>query len=409
MRHLRLALLTIVFVPSFAFVACGGDDSTPATTPDSSVPDTSVAKDASVADTSKPDTSIVDSSIVDTSVAEGGDAGVSFNFMVVRIGDGANDAGTDAALTNASTDVFLEERRSSDGNVLRTIPMPVAAFDGGGPLTMSGTATSEGALALSGDGHYVVLAGYAVAPGTASVATSSAQTIKRVAGRVDKNGAIDTTTAFADFSGNNVRGATSNDGNQFWVIGATTGVSYVTLGSATTLPIATTQANNRETQIFGGNLLVGTQTGNTYRVYQVGTGLPTTANQTIANLVGTSAEKTNGFAMFDLNSSDRRWCYGRSPEVDEQRFGLGVGRNVQRPTHDEGLRSRRWREAWQRRASRMRDRRRPRSLGALHRRWRHFEHGNGNSDRNGGSIYALPWARRLPAVRMRYSARLQCT
>ncbi len=54
-----------------------------------------------------------------------------------------------------------------DGTAMGSMPLPIAA-DGMNinmAFTLSGTGTSEGALADTPDGHYVTLAGYAVAPG----------------------------------------------------------------------------------------------------------------------------------------------------------------------------------------------------------------------------------------------------
>ena len=60
-------------------------------------------------------------------------------FRVVRVGDGT------AALSSSSTAVFVEERRL-DGSLVGTIALPTAAAGANQPLTMSGSAGSEGAL-----------------------------------------------------------------------------------------------------------------------------------------------------------------------------------------------------------------------------------------------------------------------
>ncbi len=105
--------------------------------------------------------------------------------VVVRVGDGT------AALSNVSTAVFLDEY-APDGTRVRSTPLPTAAAGNNRPLTMSGSATSEGALAQSSDGRYLTLAG-GTAPGLTSVASTSASTTPRVIARGDAGGAIDTT------------------------------------------------------------------------------------------------------------------------------------------------------------------------------------------------------------------------
>ena len=122
--------------------------------------------------------------------------------------------GTGASLSSASAAVTLDEFGPSGGAApLESVPLPTAAGSSGNPLTASGTATSEGLLTLSGDGRYLMLSGYATAPGTSSVAGSSATAVPRTVGRVDAAGNVDTTTALTDFAnGNNPRSATSSDG-----------------------------------------------------------------------------------------------------------------------------------------------------------------------------------------------------
>jgi hypothetical protein len=220
------------------------------------------------------------------------DAGASFAFMVVRLGK------PEGGLAAASAPVFLEERSSIDGTLVRTLPLPTAADAGNAPLVLGGTAATEGSLATSGDGKFVVLAGYGAPTGVA-VSTSTSATYKRVIALVDKAGAIDTTTKLTSFSSTAVRGATTDDGTAFWAVGGTTGVVYAALGAATGTTISTTVTNNRAIQIYGGQLYASTQSG-AYRVFTVGTGLPTTNGQVGANLAGLTGNSPNGFALADL-------------------------------------------------------------------------------------------------------------
>jgi predicted extracellular nuclease len=199
------------------------------------------------------------------------------DLVVVRVG-----AGT-AALSSAATAVFLDEYTPA-GVLVRSVPLPTATAGGNHRLTMSGSATSEGGLSLSADGHFLSLAGYDADPGTASIASTTTPATPRVVARVDGGGTVDTTTSVSDtFSGNNVRGAVTDDGTRFWVVGANGGVRLAALGSAGTSTQLNTAAptNLRTASIAAGQLYVSTGSGTT-GVYAVGTGLPTSGGQTPA-------------------------------------------------------------------------------------------------------------------------------
>lgn len=214
------------------------------------------------------------------------------NLVVVRVGTGVT------ALSNAATQVFLDEY-SPSGSLIQSVPMPASASGAQRRLTMSGSATSEGALALSMDGHYLTLGGYDADPGTASVASTSTATVARVVARVAGDGTVDSSTAITDiFSGNNIRGAVSDDGSRFWAAGANGGVRLVALGSsgATTQINSAAPTNLRAIGIAGGQLYASTGSAPT-GLYSVGTGLPATGGQT-PSLV-TAAPSPYAFAALD--------------------------------------------------------------------------------------------------------------
>lgn len=234
------------------------------------------------------------------------------NLVVVRVGDGA------AALSNASTATFLEEYTPA-GTLVQTIPMPIAASGLNQPLTNSGTATSEGFLSVSVNGQYLLLGGYGVAPGLASVATSANPTVARVVGRVDLAGQVDTSTAIGDsFSGRNIRSVASDDGTRFWVTGSSDGIRLVTgLGATTTLAVSLTPLNNRVVDIYNGQLF-GTSASTTFHgLSTVGTGLPTTTGNICTLLPGQSS--TAGPSAYDF--------FFASPSVvyiaDDRTTGVG--------------------------------------------------------------------------------------
>ena len=217
---------------------------------------------------------------------------------MLRVGDGQT------ALSAASTAVFVEERRI-DGTLVSTVALPTAASGAMQPFTMAGSASSEGGLALSSSGHYLTAAGYATPPGTASVASTTAATVFRLAARIDVAGNVDTTTSFSTAeSGYNARSAVSLDGD------AESGSrAPATSGTASSAPpprraptVLTTPANVRWLAIFGGQLYGSSGSSGFTDVFTIGTGLPVTVNQTATPLPGlpTSGASPYGFVLFDL-------------------------------------------------------------------------------------------------------------
>jgi len=174
-------------------------------------------------------------------------------------------------------------------------------------VVASGTATSEGLISRSVDGHYVLLGGYdAAIPAASSVVSSAAATTARVVGRVDSSGNVDTTTALSDWAdANNPRSVTSTNGVDIWVTGAAGGVRKTTLGSTTSTELSTTVVNLRQANIFASQLYVTDSSGSAVRLGTVGIGLPTTAGQTITNLPGFAASTGSpyGFFFADLDGN----------------------------------------------------------------------------------------------------------
>jgi hypothetical protein len=215
------------------------------------------------------------------------------NLFVVRVGDGL------AALTNASTPTFVDEFTPS-GTLVQSIAMPTAIVGTNQPFTNSGTATSEGMLNVSENGLYLVLGGYAVAPGLASVATTANPTTGRVIGRIDLAGTVDTSTVLGDaYSTRNIRSVVSTDGLNFWMSGSSEGIRYVAgLGATTSLVISATPLNNRVLGIYGGQLYASASSANFYGVSTVGTGIPNTSGNSCTVLPGMSV--TVGPSSYDF-------------------------------------------------------------------------------------------------------------
>ena len=223
------------------------------------------------------------------------------NLAVYRVGDGV------AGLSNASAAVFIDEYTPS-GTLVQTVAIPTSDIGSNQSLTNSGSATSEGALSLSGDGQFLTFAGYDSVPGVASIASSAttgSTPVARVLGRVDALGNLDTSTTTTSFSTNNIRSVTSTNGTDLWAVGGNSGVVFNSLGGlgAGTV-VSTTVTNLRLLQVFNGQLYVTTGSGSAVRLGTVGTGTPTTTGQVITNLPGIpTSGSPYGFYFADLNSS----------------------------------------------------------------------------------------------------------
>ncbi len=229
----------------------------------------------------------------------GGGGGTLADLVVYRVGDGS------AALSSAGTAVFLDEFTPA-GALVRSTAMPTATNGTTQThrLVASGSATSEGLITRSVDGHYIVVTGYDTAVGTASVAGTAAASVPRVIGRMDASQNVDTTTGLTDVADkNNPRSAASTDGMNLWITGANGGVRYATLGASTSTAISATVANLRQVEIFGGQLFVSTSSGSAVRIGPVGTGIPTTTGQTTTNLPGfETAGSPYAFYLADLDA-----------------------------------------------------------------------------------------------------------
>ncbi len=239
-------------------------------------------------------------------------SGVCTNAVwLVRVGTGA------AALDNGATALFVERYYVSNGaSAGTTITLPTAASGSNKPVTVSGTASSEGALTRSRDSHYVTLAGYSAVPGTHgpggatdSISNSTATNVPRDAARISAAGVVDSSTTFgtAAFNANNPRSAVTDDGSFIWAGGAGGatggGIWYAALGASTSTRIISSPTNVRVAAIAGGQLFATSAT-NTLSLASVGSGEPTTS--TTATLVPgfstASSVSPYGYAFFRLTA-----------------------------------------------------------------------------------------------------------
>ncbi len=244
------------------------------------------------------------------------------NLVVSRVGDGG------AALSNASSQVTLLEYNTTPATpVVSTLSLNSGLV--GNRLTMSGSATSEGALTLSDDGLYLTLTGYDSAAGVAAIAGTTSLAVNRVAGRVDANQVADLSTKYANnYSANNIRSAVTQNGSNIWTTGAggTGGLVYSDFGGANQAQLNT--LNTRVVNIFNGNLYVSSASGANVGINIVSGGLPTSGSPTITLLPGTGG---SGASPYDFWFSDANTLY-----VADDRI-LASGGGLQKWTFNAGL------------------------------------------------------------------------
>jgi hypothetical protein len=170
----------------------------------------------------------------------------------------------------------------ANGTLGAPIALPTATSGSQHSISFAPSAQSDGNLELSPDGNYLTAAGYAVAPGQASVTGTASATVPRVIARIDGGRDVDTSTALTTpFSGNNFRGAVT-DGTHLWGSGAgssNAGVVVTTLGSPASTGVSTGTSNARAVVIAGGNLYYSSAKTSPTGIWELnaGGGLPTGA------------------------------------------------------------------------------------------------------------------------------------
>ncbi len=232
-------------------------------------------------------------------------------FVVVRVGDGA------AALTAAAAAVFLERHKISDGSLVGTsIALPTTVNGAQRRLTLSGSSISEGALSLSEDRRFLIIAGYDAEVGRVSLPDTDAVTVNRVVGVINSANVVNTTTAANFLDATNVRGATSTgaarpgttdpDKIELWVSGLS-GMFYTTLGS-TDVPVALNSVNARALNIFYGQLYATSASGafrgvNTLNDKGNGTPQTATAATRLSGFETQTTASPYGFVAFDRDAT----------------------------------------------------------------------------------------------------------
>ena len=210
----------------------------------------------------------------------------SGNLVVYKVGNGTD------TITNAGIAVTIDEY-ATNGNYVSSHPMPTTLSGANRRLIASGSATTEGQITRSVDKHFLLVTGYDTFPEPTrlGINNSTSANVNRVIGILGADGVADITTALTDdYSGSNIRGAVSTNGTDLWLAGtgSNSGVRYTTKGASTSVQLSITPnpTNIRTVNIFNGQLYITTGSGAFKAVDSVGSGLPTTAGQTITVLSG---------------------------------------------------------------------------------------------------------------------------
>ncbi|TAE89496.1 MAG: T9SS C-terminal target domain-containing protein [Bacteroidetes bacterium] len=189
------------------------------------------------------------------------------NVAVLRVGDSVT------TLSNTGANLAIDQFTLTGAYVNTTFIPRGAATNA---VCLSGTATSEGMLNLSGNGNALVFGAYrTAAPYISSVSATTSAVVNRTIVSVNAAGTTSLPTLTASFlSTNNIRYAYTNNGTNFWAGGGNTGIVYGSTTSNLDTVVSNTTANTRFITAAGGQLYYSTASGGT-GIYRVGNGLPT--------------------------------------------------------------------------------------------------------------------------------------
>jgi uncharacterized repeat protein (TIGR02543 family) len=204
------------------------------------------------------------------------------NLVVERIGNGST------VLSNAASTINLVELNTS-GTTIQTLG---TIFTGSNLLTESGSATSNGFL--NSYNTFLGVPGYNSALGTLSVASlnTKATNLIGTGASVTSRAVFPTggpsVTPPSPFSGNNFRSVVPISSTAFYASGTasgtpnTGGVWYFDGTGLTQISSTTTgqPVNCRNVEVYNNQLYLSSSTGTYLGISKLGTGLPTSSNQT---------------------------------------------------------------------------------------------------------------------------------
>jgi hypothetical protein len=209
------------------------------------------------------------------------------NLTVFKVTSGA-------PLTNTGTAIIAEEYLpvgAAQGSPSYSVALPTT---GANKVVVSGSATSAGGISRSENGRYILVPGYNGLVGDANSTFTTNGTVRTIDGSGNAGAGMQASTLWFSAS-NNLRGATSDDGTNYWMAGNGVGIQTATPGApATVTTISTTSTNNRYIGIFNGQLFYSTGSG-ANGIYKVGNGKPTTTGQT--SVIQAASTSPFGFSV----------------------------------------------------------------------------------------------------------------
>ncbi|MFM7245468.1 MAG: hypothetical protein ACKO40_15025 [Planctomycetaceae bacterium] len=234
------------------------------------------------------------------------------NVVLSVLGDGT----TTITTGTVAVPITLTEYTTAGTPTGVSVVLPTANVGSNYAITGGMTSTSFGFLKRSVDGNYLTIPGANIPAGTLGGVFSSSAFPNRTIARVTAAGTVDSSTRFAA-GGTTPRSAVTTNGTDLWWSGDTGsgntgGIRYLTLGSTTSgvalaqgsgasattagqpapVPYNSRVINIANGQLYGSSGVSVGSGGNavSFRgVFNVGTGLPTTANQLGSLIVGSGS------------------------------------------------------------------------------------------------------------------------
>ena len=211
------------------------------------------------------------------------------NLAVLRVG------GSGQTLTNSGNTVYIDQFTPT-GALVNSLAVPDS---GDSALLVSGSASSEGELARSLDRTLLAFAGYHADRGTVSgsLASQSGSAVPRGLATISAQRVYTLIQTSTDvYSGNNIRGATTDGTNNFWTAGTPNG-TYWFNPPQSPVNVQTNGGSTLAVRAVGGNLYFSTQKG-TNGIYTFqGGGLPKTGTPTNLLFATGSSSKPAGFDL----------------------------------------------------------------------------------------------------------------
>ncbi len=203
-----------------------------------------------------------------------------------------------------------------------------AISDGTSGVVVAGSSSSTGAMTRSENGRYLVIPGYAANLYAASSTFTTNGTARTLNGAGTFGAGISATSSIFT-AANDLRGAVTDDGTNYWFSGATLGIRYTTDGTNLTT-VSTTTTNTRVVNIFNGQLFYSTGSG-AQGIYQVSTGKPTVAGTTVSTITapGTGpygfAVSPDGLTIYAFGSANLIARFTYSGTYDKNTFTYSGG------------------------------------------------------------------------------------